>query len=39
MNHSASFWTLVGKIEPDYRRLDRELLAVWRIVPAWVFKV
>jgi predicted metal-dependent hydrolase len=38
MNHSASFWQLVGKIEPDYRRLDRDLLAGWRIVPPWVFR-
>ena len=38
MNHSANFWQLVGKIEPDFRRLDRDLLAGWRTVPTWVFQ-
>jgi len=38
MNHSANFWRLVAHLEPDYRRLDRDLLAGWRTVPGWVFK-
>ena len=38
MNHSPSFWHLVEKLEPDYRSLDRELLAGWRTVPSWIFK-
>jgi len=38
MNHSPRFWSLVEHHEPDYRRLDRELLKGWQSVPAWMFE-
>ncbi|GFE83524.1 zinc protease [Steroidobacter agaridevorans] len=38
MNHSSRFWALVEHHEPDYRRLDRELLKGWQSVPAWMFE-
>jgi predicted metal-dependent hydrolase len=37
MNHSQRFWALVASHEPDYRRLDRELLRGWQCVPGWLF--
>lgn len=37
MHHGARFWRCVERHCTDYRVLDRELLAGWRRVPAWVF--
>lgn len=37
MNHSRRFWSLVESMEPDYLRLDRELLRGWQRVPGWMF--
>jgi len=37
MNHSNRFWTLVGKCEPEFAALDKELSSAWRHVPTWMF--
>lgn len=36
MDHSRSFWKLVQRCEPRYRRLDKALGDAWRVVPGWV---
>ena len=36
MNHSRRFWNLVGRYEPDYRRLDSDLDQSWKRIPTWV---
>ncbi len=36
MNHSARFWKLVSKYEPDYKALDRQLSDSWMAIPGWV---
>ena len=36
MNHSARFWQLVTRYEPDARKLDRRLGKAWRDVPPWL---
>lgn len=37
MNHSSRFWSLVGKCEPEFAALDKELSSAWRHVPTWMF--
>lgn len=37
MNHSRRFWALVESFEPDFQRLDCELLRGWQVVPGWMF--
>jgi len=36
MNHSKRFWQLVGRHEPRYRKLDRQLGEAWKSVPPWL---
>ncbi|MGH8279310.1 MAG: M48 family metallopeptidase [Gammaproteobacteria bacterium] len=36
LSHSARFWKVVERYEPNWREYDRELGEAWREVPAWV---
>lgn len=36
MNHSRRFWQRVGRYEPEYKRLDKELGSAWKNIPAWL---
>ena len=38
MNHSLGFWRAVEAREPQFKRLDAELLAGWCTVPDWVLR-
>jgi len=35
LNHSPRYWRLVGSLQPDYRRIDRQLGEAWMDVPSW----
>lgn len=36
LNHSQSFWRLVGRLAPDFESAERRLRQAWRQVPPWV---
>ena len=36
MNHSRRFWRRVGRYEPAYKRLDKELGNAWQSIPVWL---
>lgn len=36
LDHSAKFWRFLASMEPDARRLDKELNEVGRLVPPWL---
>lgn len=35
LNHSARFWALVARHEPNYRDFETQLDGAWSLVPAW----
>ncbi len=36
-NHSARFWDLVGRFEPEYKNLDKDLRNATRSIPVWAY--
>lgn len=38
LNHSNSFWALVGKKEPNFMKYDGDLREAWKSLPSWVHK-
>lgn len=36
LNHSRRFWSLVGRLMPEYPDMEQELRNAWRYVPLWV---
>ena len=35
MSHSRQFWELVALHCPDYRKLDKRLREMWKVIPRW----
>jgi len=36
LNHSKRFWARVGRLEPDWKELRRQLCESWQLVPGWI---
>jgi len=34
-DHSPKFWAEVSRLEPDYKRLNRQLRPIWKEIPSW----
>lgn len=37
-DHSKGFWAYLARLEPECRRMDREVRKAWRLVPLWMDK-
>ena len=37
-DHSGRFWAFLARLEPDCRRLDKEVRKAWKLVPLWMDK-
>jgi len=35
LNHSARYWRLVERHDPDYRAHEKALSAAWSQIPVW----
>lgn len=36
LNHSARFWALLARLDPECARHDEELAQAWTYIPPWL---